>query len=155
MIETITKDIGDYTYAVKQLDALKGRKVFVRLANVLGPAFEGLGKGEDAVEKALGKLLASLREDDMEYFCKQFAPSTMVLGGEYADDPRSLQSDLFFGTHFAGKYLDMIEWLIHCVQANYSSFFQGIGAKVAARVPAKPAPALQSPPTSTGTSGES
>lgn len=130
-IQTRKLEIEPYTYSVTQLDALKGRKAFVKLANVLGPAFR-LATSSQAV---IGSLLSGLREEDLEHFCDIFAANTCVSGGEHGDKAPVLTKALFM-THFAGDYGAMFEWLVFCVETNFSSFFPSLERMAAKYAPA-------------------
>lgn len=121
MVETKEKDIQGTTYRVTQMDAVKGRKVVARLIKLLSGAAEG-------GDSALAKVFAAITEDDMDYFCDVFAANTDVgyEGGKWPN----LKS--IFGLHFAGKYGEMMEWLLFCVEVNFGNFLgaasQGAGS---------------------------
>lgn len=126
MINTVTKTIGETSYAVSQLGALQGREALRRLAAIAGPAIEG---GETVF---FGKLVASIQKDDLEYFCNLFAKSTIL------DGKVPLAST--FDVHFAGNYGDMLEWLIFAMEVNFKSFLDGVLKRMAgALVAAAPA----------------
>jgi hypothetical protein len=143
--------IGAHTYKVTQLDALKGRRAFTRLAKLLGPAFaqlQGEGTDDEKVARALTSLVDRMSEDDVDFFCDAFAELTEVSGGAYKK--AAPQLDTVFATHFAGNYLEMTRWLIFAMKVNFSSFFGGAGALLG-----QAASASTSPTTSTGSSGDS
>lgn len=133
-LEKQSKQIGDYTYEVTQFDAIKGRRVFVRLSNLLGPAFSEM-KSENDGNKAIGKLLENLKEVDLDYFCDAFAECTEVGGGDFAEG-KTPKLKAIFGLHFAGKYFAMFEWLTFALEVNYQSFFDEAGPLLAARLAA-------------------
>lgn len=110
MVETKEKTIEGTTYRVRQLDAVKGRKVVARLIRLLSNAAAG---GDDA----LSKIFASVTEEDMDYFCDVFAASTDV---NYEGKWPCLKD--VFGLHFAGKYGEMMQWLLFCVEVNFGNF---------------------------------
>lgn len=118
-----TLEIAPYTYEVTTCDAFKGRSAFVRLSNVLGAAFSTATTDRAIV----GNLLMRLREEDLKYFCDLFGELTTVTGGEHEDKTPYLKG-LLFGTHFAGRYDAMFDWLCFCIDANYSSFFENLPA---------------------------
>jgi hypothetical protein len=132
MLKTSTKTIGGYTYRVTQLDAVRGRRALGRLGRVIGSAFEALqGKAdEEGLTSALGKLLSGLSDADVDYFCDLFSACTSVSGGSFGDGLEP-QLESVFATHFAGRYGEMLQWLIFCLQANFGSFF-GEAAKLMA-----------------------
>ena len=126
-IQTREITIGDFTYEVKQLDAITGRKAFVRLCNILGPVFanaEQLQNENDAAA-LFGAFASSLKEADMDHFCEMFGARTEVTPLAGGGEPRTLVK-LFFMEHFAGNYMEMLEWLAFCLQVNFESFFVGM-----------------------------
>lgn len=123
MLRAEERDIGGLKYKITQLGAVKGRAVALRLVKAIGPAFASLaGKGK--LEEALPGLFAnlSLDENDLTYFCDAFAEKTFV----FTADGKMPRLDNVFDVHFAGKYRDMMGWLIACVEVNYSDFFRGL-----------------------------
>lgn len=129
-LEQHTREIGSHTYTVTTLDAVKGRKAFVRLLNVMGPIL----KSASDVETLVANLASGLSPADMDHFCELFGGVTTVTGGEYGDKT-PLLLPAAFGTHFAGNYLEMFEWLGFCFEANFGSFFKGVGNLIA-KIPA-------------------
>jgi hypothetical protein len=144
------KKIGRHTYYVTQLNALVGRKALVRLAKFLGPALAAATKGD--VTDALARVAESLSEDDFEYFCDLFAEKTVVTGGEYDGEP---DLHLIFDEHFAGEYLEMVQWLAFAFQVNFASFFSGAAAQMAKAKAAAGNTSSDSATERTGTSGGS
>src|SRR3954463_14684634 len=110
-LDTKSLTIGDYTYNVTTLDAIKGRKAFVRLANAIGPVFDNVREETDFVRNILTKLSAA----DVDHFCDLFGATTSVTGGVYEDKSPQLIGKTFM-EHFAGNYLDMFEWLAFAVE---------------------------------------
>jgi hypothetical protein len=146
------KRIGIHTYYVTQLDALRGRREIVRLAKVIGPALSVADKGEEA---ALAKLVEALSVDEFDHFCEVLSEQTVVTGGAHGELEPQL-SDVF-AEHFAGNYLEMVQWLAFALGVNFGSFFAGAVEKIAqqAKKGARSNTASTSPTESTGTSGES
>ena len=139
MITPKTRLIGKNTYTVTPLSAIPGRRVFVRLAKVLGPAVaKGASvKGDDsqATIEAFAGLMGALSEDDIDFFCDTFAASTTVrLNGKEPDLAG------IFDLHFAGNYLEMFRWLAFCVEVNFGDFFAGLRRKVETAAPQDQAP---------------
>lgn len=140
-MKTQTRRIGAYDYTVTQLDAIRGRRAFVRLTKILGPAIAAGGtKGDSAAFEAF---FDHLSEAEMDYFCDLFADVTAVSGGSF--DKRAPQLKDIFLTHFAGDYASMMSWLIFCVEVNFSSFFASVGSLFAQLVGGNQASSL--PPT--------
>ena len=141
--KTEEKKIGPCTYKVTQLGAIKGRAAFLRLVKVLGPMLGGAvdqdGKVRDK-DFDLGKLFASmtLDEDDLTYFCDLFGERTFVV----KPDGKMPRLDNVFDEHFAGQYIDMVQWLAFAVKVNFADFFD-------VAVSAVPAPASIAAQTNT------
>lgn len=123
LFKTEEKVIGAYTYKVTQLDAITGRRAFTRMMKVVGPALGGSSEG-------LETFFSSLAEDDMDHFCNLFAKMTTVSGGDLREGAEPQLSDVFM-YHFAGRYLEMVEWLVFAFKVNFASFFAGAGALAA------------------------
>ncbi len=133
-LETRTKLINGREYEVRQLDALKGRSVFLRLAKYAIPALTEIkeaasspaSEGEDAALKILGgslsKIAESVTEEDFNFFCDTLAPTTCV-----EIDGKRPQLDRVFPVHFAGNYAEMLGWLAFAFEVNFGSFFVGTG----------------------------
>ena len=140
-LEIKSPDGETFTYTVTQFDALVGRREFVKLANLLGPAFGAA----TSIQAGIGKALSSLDPKELDRLCDVFGAQTRVTGATIADKdgtpltPGPLLTGKFFGEHFAGNYCDMFEWLVFCVTANYASFFSGIEKLVAKYQPDEPA----------------
>lgn len=138
-----TRQIGSYSYKVTALNALDGRKAFVRLVKLVGPAISAFGAGNsnDDLLKGLSTFASNLDEADFEFFCNKFSPVTDVSGGELGEQPRTLEK--VFMTHFSANYFEMCEWLAFAFEVNFSSFFAGAAeamkglSKKAASFPAK------------------
>ena len=161
-METSTLELNGFKYNVTQLDGIKGRRNFVKLANVLGPAMKlvapnvkSLGDVKLALMAASVSLLADLKAEDLDHFCDLFGETTTLEGPGIPEGNKPLLKGQLFMTHFAGNYFAMFEWLSHCISANYARFFSEIAALLsqhtATEVPAK-ASELISPSTSTGSS---
>lgn len=126
-----SKMIGEHVYKVTALDALAGRKVMARLLKVLGPAMAGLSKPEGKEEpgsraaQAFADVLSRVTEEDVEALCNAFAPSTEVSAGAYGDKSPRLQG--IFAVHFAGRYDELLQWLVFCLQVNFGSVFRVAG----------------------------
>ena len=103
MLETRSKTINGTEYKVTQLDAIRGRKVLARMQRVAGN-------------------MNQMSDEDMDYLCDVFAPSTCVVSTNDHGQRVEPQLSKIFGLHFAGKYDEMAEWLAFCVEVNFGSF---------------------------------
>lgn len=140
--EIRTTEIGPYTYAVTQLDANKARPVFVRLMNILARA----GRMADNPAAAIGELLATLKDEDLKYFCEEFGKLSTVTGGEYEDKTPYL-TGLCFGSHFAGQFGRMFDWLVFAILSNFQSFFDDLPGLLAKYAPKGEAKAEEKAPS--------
>jgi hypothetical protein len=135
-LSTQKKKIGPYEYRVTQLDALAGRALFIRLAKIAGPAFGSFDakNPQKSIADVFGKVAAGLSEEDLTVFCDVLGRSTEVAGGEYSE--RSPQLNDVFALHFAGKYLEMFQWLAFALEVNFGSFFKhALGSGAADKAP--------------------
>jgi len=107
MREVKSKTIKDCTYEVTQLGAIKVRSLLTRLARILGS-----GGGD------MAKSLGLITEEDMTYVCDAFAELTVV----HQPDGKAPYLKNCFDLHFAGKYDEMIQWLMFCLEINFGSF---------------------------------
>ena len=128
-IRTETKHIGGYDYTVSQLDAIEGRRAFTRLTRFVGPALVHVTGDAVDMAKLFADVAGRLAEDDVDYFCDLFAKRTAVSGGDLKAGAQP-QLDTIFSLHFAGRYLELVEWLTFCFKVNFGPFFAGLGAKM-------------------------
>ncbi len=133
-LTTETKQIGAHTYEVTQLNAIKGRGVFVRFVKLIAPAADALADTGNAdqnarLAKALASVVANITDEDMNFFCEAFAPATcLVVTDDNGKTRRPGLKDLF-ALHFASNYGDMMAWLYFCLEVNFGSFFAAAGLR--------------------------
>jgi hypothetical protein len=127
MFKTEEKKIGDCTYRVSQVGAIAGRAAFLKLVKAAGPLLGGMvdKKGKVSGDFDLGSMFekVNLTESDLTYFCDLFSEKTFVVLPD-GKTPR-LDAPGFFDSHFAGRYLEMVQWLAFCVGVNFAGFFGG------------------------------
>lgn len=137
-------------YEVTPFGSTQGRKVLVRLSNLLGPALAqalatapGEGDAKAQLERvsasAIADLLGRVAEDDLEYLVREFAACTVVQtpdmkGPGPLDDKRR-------DDHYAANYGEMFQWLWFGITLNYKSFL----AVVPVRLSAGPTSATPAP----------
>lgn len=125
MRKSDSKQIGNHTYTVTQFGAREGGRVFIRITRLLGPAIGGGAEGGAAA--MIGQLSTALDESDFDSLCDTFAAATMVTGGDYGAKQPQLKA--VFDDHFAGRYDELLEWLLFAFEVNYGSFLGALGLK--------------------------
>lgn len=155
MLKTEKRAIGDHVYEVTQLDGWTGGVVMIRLGKILTPAMQAAieifaGGGADAATQAatviggITSLLERLTEADWTYFVEVFGKTSEV----EISPGKSAKVSAVGSIHFAGNYMEMVEWLAFAIEVNYGGFTSGAVSKLTAfmakSVKASPVPA---PPT--------
>ncbi len=119
-----TKTIGTSTYEVTQLGAIEGRRVFARLAQVMGGMVGALAAGgKPNPVDAFKSFAEAMTPEVMDFFCDTFSKVTQVHKG----GGKVLFLKDIFDDHFADNYGEMIEWLTFCLEVNFASFLGGVG----------------------------
>lgn len=148
-----TQKIGDCDYRVEPLGFLDGRKAFVRLVNLIGPAlskFES-GKMEETGAAAIGQLLTSIKDEDLQYFQELFQGRTIVVLPEGREPVlKDILKDHFQGDRFGDYFL----WLGHCLWVCFGPFFKGLLKNAGSLGLSQKASASISPTESNGKTGD-
>lgn len=153
------RQIGDRTFRVLQLPALKARALFARLVQFLGPAVAGAvssGNMSALLNMDVGALVGTLSEkfteEELSYFGKVLGGCTQLVGdnGNTAVLDEKLQDVVF-----AGNILQMFKWMGFALEVQFSDFLSELKRIQAVALAAKEKSAQKSPAASTGTSGES
>lgn len=123
-----TRKIGNNDYEVTQLGAIEGRKVFARLAQLMGGMVGTLAAGgkPNPVE-AFKSFAEAMTPEVMDYFCDTFTKVTVV----HRPDGKAPFLKDCFDDHFADNYGEMVEWLTFCLEVNFASFLGGAGGLAA------------------------
>lgn len=138
-------EIGGETYVIRQLGAIKGRKVLTRLVRALGGAIGALASGDGKVTaavlgQAVTQAIEKIDDETMSFLCDAFGDETRIVR---EDGKRPVLKGPVFDDQFAGNYSAMLEWLVCCVVVNFPDFLDGAGiTNLLARV-ATPASASQ------------
>jgi hypothetical protein len=137
-----SKQIGEHTFTVTQLPARQGAEGLRRLGARVSPLVASLAKevssGGDPNSAILGGLagvVTSLSEQDLSYYIEIFGDSSTVTMEKGAPKVKAV-----FDILFAGKYEDMLEFLLFAFEVNYSGFFQSARARLTAALGAAQAP---------------
>lgn len=133
MRQSFSHTIGEYNYEISQLGAKDGRLVLARIFRSVGKVVAA-ASGDGTPEAAIAAFAESLTDADLEFVCDKFAKCTQVGQGD-----KRIPLESAFDAHFAGKYVDMLKWLWHSLQANFGSFLDeaGITPDMLAKVEAK------------------
>lgn len=121
-------EIDGHSYQVTALDAVAGRKTYLRVLKAVSPALAAVaGSEEKDQERLLVKALVEVFQGlDVQLFddlCSQMAGQTVL-----TNDGKKLPLDSVFGLHFAGRYKALTQWLLKCLQVN--KFFDFLPANV-------------------------
>jgi hypothetical protein len=133
MLKRESKVIGDTEYQTTQLDAVTARRVFLRMAKLLAPMAAELGDGKKGVEserlfRGLATAIRSATEEDLDYFCDQFAKVTDVVIVDEKGNRKSPRLSTVMALHFVGdRFGDLFDWLLFCLEVNFGSFFGKLG----------------------------
>jgi len=114
-----TQVIGDCSYTVTQLTAGAGLPVFSRLLSVLAILNADSFASEEAFLAGVANVLRDPKlSEHLEAFCAAFRGSTQVnLNGNM------IALDALYDEHFAGKYIELIQWLMFCIKLNFATSF--------------------------------
>lgn len=132
-IETKEKIIGEATYRVSQLPAMRAFKLLTRLGKVAGPALAAMKGGLDAdLGEAAKALFDRLSEDEVEQLLRQILETVQV-----TEEGKTRQMLTGFDIIYAGdRMVEVFEVVKFALEVQYGPIFAALGA-VASR------PALQ------------
>lgn len=121
-----SKEIGDTLYEVTPVPFGVGRAALVRLVKKLSPVMSSMLKEESKQAMTAAVLEAipgALDESDLKFFSNLFGPYTTI--SKSGVEPLKL-TDTQQELHFAGGYLEYIQWLVFACEVNFGGFFTGI-----------------------------
>lgn len=152
------RQIGEHVYRVTQLTALKGRALFARLIQFLGPAVAGAvssGNLSSILNMDVGALVGMLADkftdNELAYFCTQLGSCSEIV---VEDRAQKLTNDII-DIHFGGKLLEMFKWMGFALEVQFSDFLSELKRIQVAALAVKAKSAQKSPADSIGTSGGS
>ncbi len=122
-LESKSKSISGVDYHVTTLGAIEGRKVYVQLMKALAPGLKS-SKTEDFLSNVLMNLDEAVVVDLSDRFARV---TTVDVGGAL----RPCLKDIF-DLHFAGKYSEMTQWLMFCLEVNFGDFLGAALQKMSA-----------------------
>lgn len=118
-LEAHTRRIGEFDYTVTQMPARKANRILLKLGKTIAPVlllWKGGGEAGALDGGSLASAIRELNEDDFEWVVDEFAKTTDVQINE------TQAPSLFkvFDLHFAGRQVEMFEWLQFCVEVNFA-----------------------------------
>lgn len=135
------KTIGRYRYEVKQLGSKAGNDLLVRLGKVLGAGAALALMGGKASFRDAGLAIAGISErlstEEFEHFCNVLGSSSRVVVNDRFEDMTPSFRDL----HFAGEYMEQMDWLRFALEVNFKSFFDSAKSRAASLLPPSTNPA--------------
>lgn len=135
--QTITIDGAKYT--VTPLGALVGMRMLARITRIVGGSLAdvvSLKAAAAAIGTALAGFAERLTEEDVVYLCDTFMESTQL----EAEPGKVVPLKGVFNTHFAGRYVELFEWLKFCAEVNFGPLAKALkAAKAQPSAPAAPA----------------
>lgn len=133
-LPTVDFEVAGIRYQTTLLDAVTGRKLYLRILKAAAPGLAKLADGEDKsgvaelFAVALAEVIGSIPEDLFDDLCNTFAASTII---PRQNGITKLSDKEVFGAHFAGKYKDLTDWFIACMKANkFLDFLSAISDRV-------------------------
>jgi len=108
--------LGTVAYKITALDAINGRRVFLKLIKLLGPLAQAKG--------SLGEALKGLEEKDLDDLCDAFAKVTTITYTDTSSGKTVQEAKLgpTFGEHFSAAYMTMFSWLKASAEVNFGDF---------------------------------
>lgn len=144
------RKIGEYTYLVVPLQTSEALEVERRLRAILFTGVEKLGTQGD-ITAGLAGLFKALTADDQGYITNLFCENTQIQQGAKVT---LLKHD--YDEHFAGHLDEWLDWVLFCLDVNFSSFLTGVLSKLKGKGWIKETPLVSSfLSTSLGSSTES
>lgn len=131
-IEKQTKQIGECSYEVTPFGAKIGNRVLLKVIKSIAPIYfvAAAAGGLKAIgTEGVASALAGVDEDEFEWIVEKFASSTDVI---FADGRRPTLHSVY-DMHFAGRYLEELDWLEFVIEVNFGPFFQELKRKAAAK----------------------
>ena len=114
--------IGEFNYTVFKLPTDIGVPIWHKLAvgatKAIGAAVASEGEGQ-MVSGFINAAMEDLSLDFVQRMIDVFAQKTFVSRDQNLGNPLSK----IVNTHFAGRYEDLSQWLVFCVEVNFTGFF--------------------------------
>lgn len=126
---TNEREIDGVTYRVQPLAFSAGLPILKRLIDIVAPIAAAALRGGSAngmYANVLDVAPQAFTEKDLERFADAFGPRSQYLNdaGQWVTLIKNAKVDNR-ETHFTGRYLAFMRWLIFCVEVNFAGFFNG------------------------------
>jgi hypothetical protein len=123
----IAKEIGGRVFQIRKLPLIAQRVVYARFAKLLG-VFTQLEElaAEGGSAFMTCTMLGMINQEDMQFYCDQFGPSTTVEWDEsktlFLKDAKAQE------TVFGDDYAQQFEWLDACFALNFETVLAKMNA---------------------------
>lgn len=114
------KEIDGVLYEAWPVPFSVGMPMLKRMIDIIGPIATSFMREKEA--GIFATLPTAFTDKDVAAFAKQFGSTSRVKEGEnWVPLVEAKQN-----THFAGKYLQFLQWLTFCCEVNFKGFFSGL-----------------------------
>lgn len=129
---TETVEIGGRNFTIRKLALVKQRVVYARFQKLLGVFAQREELAQEGMSAFMTATMANLvSQEDMQFFCDQFGPSTSVEWD--AERTLILKDPAHQEIAFGEDYTHQFEWLDACFALN----FAGVLGKLSAALQSK------------------
>lgn len=116
-MEQKSKSIGNTTYLVTQMDAIRSLKVQTKLIKILGPGALPLMEKDKSIKDKLAELIPKLMENFDADLVNDLVLSLFDKG--IFTQTEGVPKVLDFSTHFAGKPFEMWKVVAFIMEVNF------------------------------------
>lgn len=123
MLKTDRREIDGVTFEVTQLGFAQGRRLFLKVSRLLGPALAGLAKGpvnDLALASAVQSALATISDEDLEDISETLGTVTRF-STDGIKNPflnRANRETLFAGAIFSR----FVPWIVFALEVQFADF---------------------------------
>jgi hypothetical protein len=120
--QTTTVSIGAYSYEMRQIGAIEGRRLsvlFMRLLSKVAPLLADAKKLDAEALGALSEILEGIEPEQLEPFWKAFSEHALA---KTATSTAVLSDPNVFDAHFAGEPMDMWLFFVESAKFNFGGF---------------------------------
>jgi hypothetical protein len=127
--------IGDVNYRMNPVPFGIGRQLLMRLVAIVSPMIAGAMRAAQFADGGKTTLLSpesyaaifdalpsALTDADVKRFAEEFGKASWFQDGDNMVPLLTAKQD----DHFAGRYLEAVEWLAFGLEVNFAGFFAGV-----------------------------